>query len=387
VERYPELRGRALSVLLFFSFLWFMNMGARVIFSPILPLLEDEFLVTHARASSIFMFQAIGYGVALVFSGFFAGVLGYKKSIALSLTVSSSLLFLIALVKVFPIFYLLGFVLGLSTGFYLPSALPLITEYFAEKDWGKCISIHDSGAPVSIFGIPLIVMFLLHFFDWRGILAVFGAAFLASAIIFYLTSAEVQVKHSEKTMLGDLIKMPSLWTMEVLFAFGAAANMGIYAITPLYLTKELSLSIEYANTILGLSRLGGVGVAIAAGFIVDRINLKKVMFVLLLATGILTVFMGLASARHVGILLFFQAVFVTGFFPVGLVSIARMFSRETRGMATGLILTFSMIFGVGIISYLLGLSGDLVGFRFGIVILGILVCATSPLSFFLKGLK
>ena len=68
-----------------------------------------------------------------------------------------------------------------------------------------------------------------------------------------------------------------------------------------------------------------------------------------------------------------ECIFVTGFFPVGLVSIAKTFDRETRGMATGYILIFSVLLGGGLIPYLLGLSGDLVGFRFGIVLLGIVV--------------
>jgi hypothetical protein len=53
-------------------------------------------------------------------------------------------------------------------------------------------------------------------------------------------------------------------------------------------------------------------------------------------------------------------------------------------MATGLILTFSVMAGSGLIPYLLGLSGDLIGFRFGIVLLGILVTLSSSLLFYLK---
>ncbi len=56
-------------------------------------------------------------------------------------------------------------------------------------------------------------------------------------------------------------------------------------------------------------------------------------------------------------------------------------------MATGYILIFSVLLGGGLIPYLLGLSGDLVGFRFGIVLLGIVVTASSPLLFYLKEIE
>ena len=382
--RYPDLRGRALAFLSLFWFLWFVNMCVRVVFSPILPLIEDEFVITHARASSVFVFQAVGYGVSMFFSGFFAGRLGYKRTIVTSLVISSVTFFLVPLAKVFSVLYFFSLILGISVGMYLPSAIPLITEYFAEKNWGKSIAIHDSGAPVSIFAIPLIVLFILQFFKWRGIFIVFGVVFLVAAIVFQLACREVKIEQPGKRAFGALVKVPSLWIMGALFTFASGANLGIYSIVPLYLTKELSLDIGYANTILGISRLGGIGVAVLTGFLVDKINLKRVIFVLMCVTGILTVLMGAASVRHIGIFLFLQAILVTGFFPVGLVSIARMFSREMRSMATGLILTFAIVFGVGIIPYLLGVSGDLISFRFGIVILGITVSLSSFLAFFLK---
>jgi len=387
VEHHTELKGRALLFLLFLWFLWFSNLGVRIIFSPILPLVEDEFAVSHARAGGVFIFQSIGYGLSMFFSGFFSGRVGYKKSIVVSLLVSSGVCFSIPLVKVFPVFYLFAFVLGFSTGVYLPSVMPLITEYFEARHWGKSIAIHDSAASISIFSTPFLALALLHFFDWRGIFPVFAGIFLLSAVIFYLSSDEFKIQHSEKTRLSDLIQRRSLWIMAILWMFAGGANMGIYFIVPLFLTKELSLDIGYANTVLGVSRFGGIAVAILCGFLVDRISLRKIMFVMLLLTGIFTVLMGIAPVRRVGIFLFFQAVVVTGFFPLGLVSMARMFDREVRGLATGLTLTIGVILGGGLMPYLLGLSGDLISFRFGITLLGIAVILSSGLIFSLKEIK
>ena len=387
MEHHNELKGRALLFLLFLCVLWFSNLGVRLIFSPILPLVEDEFAVSHARAGSIFIFQSIGYGLSIFFSGFYSGRFGYKKSIILSILVSSLVCFLIPFVQVFPAFYLFSFVLGFATGIYLPSVIPLITEYFEEGQWGKSIAIHDSAASVSIFCMPFAALLLLHFFKWRGIFEVFAVVFLLGAVIFYFASDEFKIRRAEKTKFSDLVKRRSLWIIAVLWMFAGGANMGIYFIVPLYLTKELSLSIGYANTLLGISRLGGIGVAILCGFLVDRFSLRKIMFMMVLLTGIFTVLMGIGSKSYIGIFLFFQALVVTGFFPLGLVSMARMFDREVRGMATGLTLTFGVVCGGGLMPYLLGLSGDLLSFRFGISLLGILVILSSGLIFALKEIK
>lgn len=387
MERYSNLRGRALSFLFFLWFLWFVNFSIRIVFAPILPLVEDEFMVNHAQASSIFIFLSAGYGVAVIVSGFFSGKFGYKKSIILSLFLLSLIAFLIPFVHKFFMLYLFAFVLGFSVGFYLPSAIPLITEYYSEKDWGKAIAIHDTGASSAIFATPFIALFLLHFFPWRGIFVVFGCIYVVCSIVFCFVSTEVKITNPPKAVFSDLIKIKSLWLMAIIWVFGAGANLGIYSIVPLYLTKELQLNIGYANTILGVSRLGAVAVAIACGFLIDRFNLRKVMFLVMIIAGVFTVFMGLVSVRYIGIVLFLQAFFVTAFFPVGLVAMAKTFNREMRSLATGIILAISIVFGGGIIPYFLGVSGDLYSFRVGITILGIFVALSSTLIFHLKELE
>lgn len=367
-----ELTGKAFLFLFFLWGLWFINFTVRAIFAPILPLIEDEFVISHARAASVLIFQSVGYAISVLLSGFYSGKVGYKKTILCSFLVDAVAFFLVPLVTKLWAFYVFSFIMGFSTGLYLPSAISLITEYFMEKDWGKSIAIHDSAAPIAIFGTPFIALFLLRFFNWREMFEVFGVIFLVSAGIFYFVSDEVKIVHvKEKILYEGLIKNRSLWTIGIVTLFGAGANMGLYLITPLYLTKELLLSMDYANTILGISRFGGIGVAILCGFLADKISLRKILFIMVLISGVLTVFIGVTPARFVGVAFFFQALFVTGYFPLTFVLIARTFSRETRNLATSITLIIGSVFGSGIIPYLLGLSGDLISFRFGISVLGI----------------
>jgi MFS family permease len=387
MERYSNFRGQALLFLFFLWFIWFMNFSIRMVFSPILPIIEDEFMVNHARASSIFIFLSAGYAVAVIASGLFSGRLGYKKSIVLSLALLSLVGFLIPLVRNFLLLYLFAFVVGFSVGLYIPSAIPLITEYYSEKNWGKAIAIHDTGAATAILAIPFVALLLLHFFPWRGIFVVFACIFLICSVVFYFVSTEVKITNPPKAVFGDIVKIRSLWLMAIIWIFGMGANLGIYSIVPLYLTKELHLNIGYANTILGISRLGSVGVAIVCGFVIDRFDLRKVMCLVMIITSIFTVLMSLASVKYIGVVLFLQASFVTGFFPVGLVAIAKTFSREMRGLATGIILAVSVIFGGGIMPYLLGVSGDLYSFRIGITVIGIFVALGSTLIFRVKELE
>jgi len=387
MERHSEIKGKALLFLLFLWILWFLNMLGRTVFSPILPLIEDEFMIHHARASSIFMFQSMGYAISVCLAGLYSGRVGYKKSITLFLAISSLILFLVSFVKVFSAFYIFAFILGFAVGIYLPAAIPLMTEYFAERNWGKSITIHDSAAPISIFCTPFIILFLLRFYTWRGVLEVFAVIFFVSALIFYLITDEIQPGVAQRIRLAHLFKTPSLLTSIIIWVFAVGANLGLYLIIPLYLTKELSLTIGDANSILGTSRLGGIGVAILCGILVNRFNLKKAMFATLFISGIFIVLTGAVPVRFVGISLFFQAIFVTGFFPLALVAITKMFDREMRSVATGVVLGCSVILGGGFFPYLLGVAGDHLSFRFGISLLGVLVCLSSLLILSLKESK
>ena len=386
METKAELKGRALAFLFLLWTLWFMNIGMRAVFSPILPIIEDEFAITHARAGGIYMLQSAGYAVSIFFAGLYAGAFGYKKSIVFCLFLGAAACFLVPFARTISTLCALACLSGVAAGIYLPSAIPLITDYFTERQWGKSIAIHDSAASFSIVSLPFIALSILHFLPWRGIFIVFGSLFCACALSFMLASDEVRVVRPAARVHADLFKNRALWIIAATWIAASGAYWGVYFTIPLFLTKELSLSIGYASMTLGLSRLGGIAVAIMCGVLVDKFSLRKITFTMLLSSGLLTIAVGASSARLVGVALFFQVICVTGFFPMGLVTIARMFGTEERGMATGVILTCSLLAGSGLGAYLLGLSGDLVSFRVGYICLGCLVALSSFLLFYLKGL-
>lgn len=372
---------------MFLWFIWFMNFSIRTVFSPLLPLIEDEFAIQHAQASSFFVYNALGYGTALILAGLFAGRLGYKRSIIFSMVLAAVAFFLIPFVKSFGVLCFLSLVLGLASGIYLPSIIPLITHCFEIRSWGKAIAIHDSAASVSIFAAPFIALFFLSFTTWRSIFDFFGAVTVINLIIFWFIAKELRIDRPLPSTTDHLLRQRPLWIIALIWIFASGTNLGVYFILPLYLIKELHLESVYANEIFGISRIGGVFVAIAVGFIVDRFSLKKTMFILVLVTGILTVCLTFTQGRALEIFLFLQAAVGFGFFPVGLVAISRLFREEMRGMATGYIVTLGVVFGLGVIPYLLGVAGDYWSFRLGIFTLGVLGILSSGLTYYLKEIE
>jgi NNP family nitrate/nitrite transporter-like MFS transporter len=263
----------------------------------------------------------------------------------------------------------------------------LITRSYNEKIWGKTIAIHDSAASVGVFATPLVALFLLQFFQWRGIFGVLSAIFVCAAITFYFLFDELKVGRITKATFGDFITRRPLWILSSVWVFAASTSLGIYSVIPLYLTKELHLDMGYANTVFGVSRLGGFVVAISSGFLTSRFSLRRIMVTILVISGAFTIFVALAGVKLIGPALFLQASFIYGFFPAGLIAISRIFDLHVRGIATGFIFGCGVVFGWGITPYLLGLSGDILSFKFGILVLGIITILSSTLLFFVKELQ
>ena len=385
MTRFETLKGKGFAFLLFLWFLWFLTFSFRIIPSPLMPLIEDDFKISHAAAGGIFGLMYLGYGVSVFLAGIGTSWAGCKHVITLSLLLSSCVCLLIPAVHDFRGFMICAFVIGLGTGMYLPAAIPIIAQRFQPKIWGRSIAIHDSAASLSIFVVPFLTIFLLNFFSWKQIFFLLGVIGLLTMGVHTLVNKELVISRTkEERVLGGLLRDPAVWIMGSMWIFACGASMGVYSIIPLYLTKELGFDVSHANWIFGWSRIGGVIVSVSTGFVLDRCSLKKVTFFLLLITGVLTVFLAARDVKVVETALFLQAAVSLGFFPVGLVAIARLFSDKQRSMATGFVLTVGVAFGIGVVPYLLGVAGDLLSFRFGISLLGMCVIASSGLAWCLK---
>ena len=165
----------------------------------------------------------------------------------------------------------------------------------------------------------------------------------------------------------------------LLWVAASASQSGLFSILPLFLIKERGLPFGYANTLIGITRIGGLFVSIASGFLADRYGYKKMLIFSLLSTGLSTI--GLALAPNPTILiiaLILQATLSTMSFPAALAAIPHLNPPSDRSAATGLIFFLAVIFGNGICPFLLGVTADYVSFQIGILGLGILI-SLSPL--------
>ncbi len=360
--------------------LWYISFSTRTIFSPILPLIEDALSLSHGEAGGLFTSSAIGYSLTLLIAGRFASVWGYKRTVVFGFMGVGLVFIGLQWAQTYLAFHILFLLLGVATGTYLPSILPIITEMYDHRHWGKAFGIHDSAASVSIFSIPVLVAFGLHFLFWKRLLLILGFISFLLPIFFWKVSIEPkkETSHQKGGRIVDLFKRRPLWVMAFLTIFSSACTLGIYLILPLYLIKERGVDFDIANNLLGISRVGGIFISILSGFLIDRYGYRTILMWSLAAGGLSTICLSLSSSlTPILISLVLQGTLLIAYFPASFAAISNLTPLSERSMAIGVTAFLGVILGVGGTPFILGLIADRFSFQVGILWLGILTTFSS----------
>jgi len=373
-----------LLILFLFWSLWYINFSSRTIFSPLLPLIQDQLSINNVLAGGLFTFLSVGYAVSLLASGLLSPRIGYKRSITIGFALLTLSHFSLYVAFSYESFAISALLVGLGTGIYLPCAIPLLTAAFDRRHWGKAVALHDTAASLSILSVPLLAALSLQFFQWRDIFLMLSFLSLAAVICFMAFCPDPPPPEKTPAGFRHILRRRDFWIMTTLWMLAAANGMGLYNIIPLFLVNENHLPLETANTVFGLSRIGGFVVSILAGFMADRIGVRRTLFLIMLITGLSTTTLALAPPFTPLILvLIVQATISTGFFPVALVAISKLTKSNERSAFMGATIAVGVAFGLGLTPVALGGVADKWSFDAGFLALGLLTLSSTTL---LKGI-
>jgi NNP family nitrate/nitrite transporter-like MFS transporter len=372
--------------LLLLALIFFLNFMARIILAPLLPTVEKELGIGHGEAGSLFLLISVGFFPALLASGYFSFRLTHRKTIILSSTALgiallgvsfSSSLWGIRLGLIF---------LGLAAGLYLPSGIATLTSMVALRHWGKALAIHELAPNFSFVVAPLVAEVLLGWFSWRGVVALLGSASLFVGMVFTRFGRGGKF-HGEAPSLRSfsaLLKDHNFRIMVVLFCLAVGASMGIFAMLPLFLITERAMDQNYANTLIALSRISGLGIAFIAGWAVDRLGPRRTISGIFLLSGLTTIMLGLTHGYSLIVVIFIQPAFAVSFFPAGFAALALIGPPAIRNLAVSLSIPIAFLFGAGVIPIGIGIAGDAGSFALGIVMVGAIILAGLIFSLCLK---
>jgi len=361
--------------------IFYLNFISRIALAPLLPVVEVDLGFGHGEAGSLFFYVASGYAAGLLASGHLTARLVHRRTITLSAGMLGLAMLALSLSPSVAAIHAGLFFVGLFTGFYLPSGIAALTELFPRELWGRIMAIHELAPNAAFITAPLIAEGLLKFFSWRSTLGILGAGSLVAGILFMLLGRGGSEKGAPPNFrsMKAVMARRQFWTMVVLFMVAIGASLGLYTMLSLFLVSEIRLDRGTANLLIGVSRISASFVLLLSGFLADRLGAKKAMMVLLSATGISILLLGLFRGPLViGVLLFLQAASVVCLFPIGFTIIAFLFPSELRSVAVSLVIFLGFLLGGGLIPAALGHWAEAFSFSSGFLLLGLLFLALLP---------
>jgi NNP family nitrate/nitrite transporter-like MFS transporter len=377
---------RQVGPLLILASIFFINFISRIIPAPLNPWIETDLNLTHADAGALFFMISLGYFITLIGSGFVSSRFNHKRTIIISNTALGIALIGTALC-VGPWTMRLGlFTLGMAAGLYLPSGIATLMSIVPFRHLGKALAIHEMAPNLGFVAAPLICEAVLVWFSWRTVFLLVGFVALIMSPVFvrYSRGGEFKGEAPSLASFRQLYGTLSFWVMVLLFSLGVTATLGIYTMLPLYLVSDHAIDRNLANTLIALSRIAGVIMSFAGGWATDLIGPRQTLRIVLLVTGLMTLFLGIASRAIILYIVFLQPLVAVCFFPAGFAAISVIVSAKLRNIAISLIVPLAIVIGGGLAPVFIGWIGDMDNFATAITICGGLIAAGSIFTGMLK---
>ena len=366
--------------------IFFSNFVARIIPAPLMPTILTDLNLTEDQAGSFFLTISAGYFISILCSGFVSARLKHKKTLLISAIGTGIFLMGVGVSKGLVSILFCLFLLGLSTGLYLPSGMAILTASIDKSNWGKALGIHELAPNMSFLLAPLLCELFLLWWSWRSVFFVIGMLSLFFGLLFFKFSTAKDFRGEAPTLSAviPMARTRSFWLMVLLFAVGVSGTMGIYSMMPLYLVKEHGMLQADANALVSLSRALAIPIALTAGWMADRIGLKRALTGQLFVNGCMTLLIGCVSGKAMLGVILLQPMVAQAFFPAGFAALSRVGSAKTRNISISFTLPISFLVGGGLMPKTMGILGNSGHFSAGFILCGVLLLACVLVPSILK---
>jgi NNP family nitrate/nitrite transporter-like MFS transporter len=372
--------------LLLLTSIFFVNFLSRIVLAPLMPRVKSDLALSNAEAGTLFFLISLGYFTTLLASGFISSRLTHRRTIICS-SIASGLALLYTSFNSDLWGMRLGLIaLGVAAGPYIPSGLATLTTLIKPRHWGKAIAIHEMAPNLSFVLAPVVAEIFLLWFSWRTVFLVLGIGALSLALVFirFGRGGDFCGESVGYSSFRHILANPSFWIMVVLFSLGISSTLGIYTMLPLYLVTDHGMDLNWANTLIAVSRIAGLVMALVGGWATDNFGPKQILRFVFVLAGTMTIFIGLASSSWVAVAVFLQPVMAVCFFPAGLAALSMVSSVKERSITISLTVPVAFLIGGGAAPTLIGVIGDFHSFGWGIALVGGLIMTGSIFSGFLK---
>lgn len=364
-----------LTTILSLTLVFYCTFVARIIFSPLLPMVQKDLGLSHAASGAIFFWVSSGLFASSILSGVFSYIfsiryLVYFSSFGIGLTLLSGI-FISSLTSIYVVCVFIGF----FAGFYLSGGIAIITSIVEKNYWGKALSIHELAPNLSFVSAPFIAEILIRFMHWRYVLIILGFLAILSGIIFLIfgQGGDSKAKGVAFSSLFNIVSRKEFWIMALLFGLCVGAAMGVFSMLPLFLVTEKGFVYKDANYLVGFSRLFAILAAFLSGIITDKIGFKKVIFFVVILASLCTILLAFSNKSLIPVFVLLQPFFAQGFFPAGFAALSHLSTQDERAMVVGLTIPVGVLIGAGGFPWIIGFVGDKISLKMGLLLVALII--------------
>ena len=381
----PQPFRAVIGTVVFITSLFFLTFLGRMIFSPLFPVIQQDPSIglKAGQAGSLFFLAALGAFAGSAMAGLLSSRITHRGSLLSSVFLVAATLVAAYFARSVWALRAVFLVLGFGSGLHQPSSIATLTASVRKEDWGRALSIHQLGPPLSLVAGPLLAVVLLKGFSWNqsllwiaGITALIGVGFL----VFTGGVGNFPGDPPTRATLKPVLRTPSFWMMIFLFALGMGAQVGVYALLPLYLHGERGMTLSSANTLLGLANIAPLATVFVSGYVTSRIGEKRTMAGALFLTGVMMVLVGALTGVALKVCIVLMAAFAVCFFPPAFAALSRIVQPNYRSLAAAFGPPAGFMVGGGLLPTLLGYMAQAWSFSAGIMIIGAVIAVGSAVT-------
>ena len=359
---------------------WISIYLARSVLPPVLPVLTEEFSLSHAQSGLLETAYLIGYIISKVPAGELSRRFGAKKVLAGSMVGYGASTLLTSSAQGFSHIFILRFLVGLFQGVHLPVANALLSDRFGSRQ-GRAIGFNESGANVgNTLAFPVAVS-LLSVWGWRAaFIALSLPAFLLAAATLALMREEEEESDAPKTSNGDLWEYSRI--LISLAMSHATYNLVLrttFTFMPSFLVEYRGMAITAAGYLAMVLPFSGIFSKMGSGFILERLGPKTSISG---ATALSAVFMVMLvrtpGGPWVGLNLLTLGLVLYSFSPIIYSSTTSSLPSGLKPVGLGVVTMFGNLVGA-VSTSAVGALIDSNGYGFAFTVVAAVTFASSAL--------
>jgi len=273
---------------------WICLYSATMILTPLLPIIETEFRLSHVLAGLLVSAYMLPYSLMQILSGYLSDRSGIRKPFFILAVFGVSISTMLTwLAKDLYTILVLRFLVGLFGGMFYAPSTAFVTQSSGDQDKGKALGIIFTSFPVANIIISSILgLLVVEKVGWRNLVLIFGLPGILYAPFMFVLSKKQGGTPTQKGVEGEdpfptfwktLKSPPILLSMMINFT-ASLASWSLLTFLPTYFVLVRKLSISETSILLFAYWVVQVFSSPIAGYVTGRIGPKLPTLASLLAT-------------------------------------------------------------------------------------------------------